>query len=302
MRSSSTDILKDAYRLPVLDWNLCFFGGHSQIVKTPWSVSENSHLAFEVIYIISGQEEVKIENESYRLFSGDIIIIPPGFKHSVQCVNQSHYFCFHFDIDEPTFATQLFQNTNIYYPNETDFNKQIKFYLDKINQLIDPSANYNFQTKIQIQIFLSQLILVLNQQTKNPINYVPSSKLKYARIISDKIKSSLKEQILFYTTQSNWNLDINSIRINDIMKEIGISTGYGSEVFKEVFGMSPRKYLSQLKINEAKSMLNMPQLSISVISKSLGYQSVSHFSRQFKRWMNISPDMYRKELVFKKRI
>jgi AraC-like DNA-binding protein len=294
-----SDILKNANRLPVLDWNLCFFGGHSQIVNAPWSVPENSHLAFEVIYVISGQEEVKIEKESYQLLSGDIIIIPPGFKHSIQCINESHYFCFHFDIDDPTFVTQLVQNTNIYYPNHSHFNEQIKFYLEEIRNLIDPSANYTFQTKIQIQLFLSQLILVLDQQTKNQIKNMPSSKLKYARIISEKIKTLFKDQILFYMDETNSSREIETIKINDIMKEIGISTGYGGEVFKEVFGMSPRKYLSQLKMKEAKLMLNLPQLSISDISKFLGYQSVSHFSRQFKIWMTISPHSYRKELQSK---
>ena len=56
-----------------------------------------------------------------------------------------------------------------------------------------------------------------------------------------------------------------------------------------------KKYLSDLKLSKAKLLLLKPKLSINDISLALGYQNMSSFSRQFKRWVGISPDNYRKE-------
>lgn len=49
-----------------------------------------------------------------------------------------------------------------------------------------------------------------------------------------------------------------------------------------MYFISPKQFLNQLKFNEAKYLLNQPEMSIQEIAECIGYQDVSHFSRQFK--------------------
>lgn len=90
------NILKNAHRLPVLDWNLNFFGGHSQKVDDTWIVPLNKHQAFELIFVVNGQEIVNFEHDSYLLNSGDFVLIPPGFIHTVSALKKPNLFLFSF--------------------------------------------------------------------------------------------------------------------------------------------------------------------------------------------------------------
>lgn len=52
MQKYQSKILQDAIRLPAINWNLSFFGGHFQHVNAGWHVGIEQHLAFEVIQIL----------------------------------------------------------------------------------------------------------------------------------------------------------------------------------------------------------------------------------------------------------
>lgn len=295
---NTSSLLANAHRLPVLDWNICFFGGHIQTVKKGWYVNDDSHLAFEFIFIIDGSQQTQIEKITYNLTKDDILIIPPGFIHNITCTNKNgmKYFCAHFDIDDPSFIMKMTQKSKIYYKNGSQENSILKKYILQFIELIDYNMNYSFLEKMRIQIILSNFILELDQLL---ISDTLSSKRtmqesKYAKIISEKIKVTLKEKILYATDNKSKSIYAKEIKIENIINEIGLSSGYGYSVFKNIYGLSPRKYLSKLMLEEAELMLTNPQLSIEEISERLGYKNLSHFSRQFKRWKGISPNNYRK--------
>jgi AraC-like DNA-binding protein len=83
--------------------------------------------------------------------------------------------------------------------------------------------------------------------------------------------------------------------IQDIARELGISTSYCNKVFKRIYKMSPRQYLSFKKLHEAKSLLLQSNLKLEQISNLLGYHDVAHFSRQFKKWSGMTPRQYAKQ-------
>lgn len=121
------DMLKDAKRLPSIDWKLTFFGGHTQRVNPGWKVEENKHLAFELIYVMEGIEEVYIDKNYYTVSEGELIIIPPNFSHRIKAGKGSelHYFCAHFDIDDPDFVTNMIKFSDVKFNNKRPFYSEI---------------------------------------------------------------------------------------------------------------------------------------------------------------------------------
>jgi len=63
--------------------------------------------------------------------------------------------------------------------------------------------------------------------------------------------------------------------------------------FKAIYSVSPHKYLIRKKIDRAKFLLNDSKLSISEISQNIGFQSHSSFGRLFKRYTNMTPQLFR---------
>jgi AraC-like DNA-binding protein len=111
---------------------------------------------------------------------------------------------------------------------------------------------------------------------------------KYAKEIAEAIKWTFKKKCL----EKNENIDY-TIHIQPIIASLGISPNYGLEVFQKIYHMSPRKYLSGLKLQEAKILLQQPEISLKEIANRLGYKNLSHFSRQFKRWTGLNPTEFR---------
>ena len=154
---------------------------------------------------------------------------------------------------------------------------------------------YTFDTKLRIQKFFTDFLIALNRQTANQEKKTNLTKLKYAGLIASGLQRELKAQILNFTQQGIDPRVNDNLTVKKVISNIQISLSYGSEVFRDVYGTSPRAYFSELKLTEAKHLLLIPDYSIHAISVALGYNEQSHFARQFKRWTGMTPNQYRNQ-------
>lgn len=295
MKPYQSPILRNAIRLPALNWKLNFFGGHFQQVKKGWHIGTERHLAFELIQVLSGTEQVHLAQNAFILMTGDILIIPPNMKHDITCLRDMSYFNFHFGLDNQDFTTQLIERGLIYYPHSTSQNKELIPSLNELFQLVRSDMQYTLDTTLQIQKFLTDFLIVLNHQTTKQKKKTSLIKLKYAGLIASGLQQELKKQIFDFTKYGIDPQGKDGLTIKKVISNIQISLSYGSEVFRDVYGTSPRAYFSELKLAEAKHLLLIPDYSILEISTALGYNEQSHFARQFKRWTGITPNQYRNQ-------
>jgi transcriptional regulator GlxA family with amidase domain len=75
-------------------------------------------------------------------------------------------------------------------------------------------------------------------------------------------------------------------------------SGINERTFKRRFvsatGMSPLEYVHNLRLEEAKQMLEISDDSIDTVANQVGYEDASFFSRLFKRKVGTTPQAYRK--------
>jgi AraC-like DNA-binding protein len=86
---------------------------------------------------------------------------------------------------------------------------------------------------------------------------------------------------------------LTNITIQDIAKNFFISRSHCNQVFKKVYGLSPRQYISMLKLTKAKELILRSDLSMETVSDQLGFSCISSFSRQFRRWTAFSPMQFK---------
>jgi AraC-like DNA-binding protein len=86
------------------------------------------------------------------------------------------------------------------------------------------------------------------------------------------------------------------LSLGAVAKAVNTSTFYFCKMFKRVTGINFTDYLSRVRIEKSKNLLINPNLRISEIAFEVGFQSLTHFNRVFKRILGQSPTQYRAQL------
>lgn len=86
------------------------------------------------------------------------------------------------------------------------------------------------------------------------------------------------------------------ISLGDVAKAVNTSTFYFCKMFKKTTGLNFTDYLARLRVEKAKNLLLNPNARISEIAFHVGFQSLSHFNRVFRRIVGQSPTDYRAKL------
>lgn len=84
------------------------------------------------------------------------------------------------------------------------------------------------------------------------------------------------------------------ISVKDICKRLGVSQPYLYKIFQKEIGCSPKQYICERRLDEAKRMLADSDYSISEIALSVGYPDVLAFSKFFSARTSLSPTEFRK--------
>ena len=75
---------------------------------------------------------------------------------------------------------------------------------------------------------------------------------------------------------------------------LNITPGYLSEVVSQTFGLSPKAFINQRLLSEAKNLLYYSDSTISEIAYQLGFSDPASFGKFFRKNATISPSEFRK--------
>lgn len=85
----------------------------------------------------------------------------------------------------------------------------------------------------------------------------------------------------------------HNISVNDIAAYVKIDRTYLYSLFKKYLGMSPSKYLTEVRLKRAVSLMEYKTLSLNDIAISSGFYDLSHFSRFFINNYGMTPGKFR---------
>jgi AraC-like DNA-binding protein len=89
----------------------------------------------------------------------------------------------------------------------------------------------------------------------------------------------------------------DDITLTDVAKAACTSTFYICKLFKRHTGVNFTEYVSRIRIEKAREMLLNPNLRISEIAYDVGFQSLTHFNRVFRKLVGEAPTTYREKLA-----
>ncbi len=84
----------------------------------------------------------------------------------------------------------------------------------------------------------------------------------------------------------------NDLTVCELAALCGISEVYFRRLFLRTFGISPKEYIIQKRIEYAKMLLSTKDFSVSEVGILCGYTEPCHFSREFSKRVGVSPIQY----------
>jgi AraC-like DNA-binding protein len=143
------------------------------------------------------------------------------------------------------------------------------------NTRVLPPKRYEAMVKLLV-IFAQHLSMISNQVVMRQEHAEPP------------LITRAKEYILEHQT--------DDLSLGQVAKAVNTSTFYFCKLFRKVAGINYTDYVARIRIEKAKNLLLNPNLRISEIAFEVGFQSLTHFNRVFKRVVGLAPTMYRNQL------
>lgn len=135
------------------------------------------------------------------------------------------------------------------------------------------------------------------------VNNIAIDELKsWAHQTLEYIQYSQMDQNRLYTKVVSDAINIidseftKNVTLEEIAKRVGVSSQYLSKIFKEETNQTFVEYLTNLRINRAKEIIQTSDQSIKQVGIMVGYKDPNYFSRIFRSVVGISPSDFRKNV------
>ena len=233
---------------------------------------------FLIHYIISGSGFFQVDGKSYNLRKNQGFLICPNIITYYEASDKDPwvYTWVGFrGLKAETFLKNIkLDRNNPIFNCEGDIIK-------KCFEEIRASSTYKFGYELRMQGCLSILLSELTEQSGKSIIQGDGPKKNY-----------IKKSLLFI--QTNYS---RSISIETLANYMGLNKNYFSTLFSETLGIPPQEYLIKYRVNKACELLTNKDLTISEVSRSVGYHDPLGFSKIFKQIKGVSPKAYRQSLL-----
>lgn len=247
------------------------------------------HNHYEVYYQMAGDRYYFIEDRTYFIKKGDLVIIDLNVIHKTMHGGSETYEKVLVNFKEEYISDILEQNksvdllsifrTGIYVlrlnANEQNIVESI------LSKMLYEKKNLLEGYDLHLKILLIELLFFI----KRYMETYSGKQLEYPNQIHRKISE--------ITRYINNNYE-KQITLKFISKYFYITPYYLSRTFKKVTGFTFIEYLNNVRIKESQKLLTGTNLSITEISEKVGFLSQTSFGRVFKSINHVSPLQFRK--------
>ncbi|HWR44929.1 PocR ligand-binding domain-containing protein [Sporomusa sp.] len=86
------------------------------------------------------------------------------------------------------------------------------------------------------------------------------------------------------------------IKIEDVAARLFVSPSHISRLFQQEVHCTVNDYITRVRIEQAVELMKKPELSVEQVSKTIGFQNQSYFAKVFRKFIGVTPLVYRNSL------
>ncbi len=226
-------------------------------------------------FILDGQGIYKVNDKSYAVSKGMAFLIYPGETTFYQAdeISPWEYIWIAMDGD--------------------DIERLIAAYHSPVNKYLFKAANYS-QSADLFRSFADVNNLNL---TKDKDKFIGLIYLIFSSFEKNCNTGAFESDLDYYNRSCKYirlNYGYN-ISITDIAENVGLERSYLYRIFMKYAYISPKHYLTKVKVESAGEMLMNSELSMTEIALSCGFNDSSNFCRTFNKYYGYPPLQFKKQ-------
>ena len=245
------------------------------------------HTELEMIHILNGELNVRLNNSTYTAKQNDILFVNPEIIHAAtpdDCI----YECIVFDI---SYLSAAFEGSRYFFEgllnNEYFINEYIPFNNSEIHKLVRSvfnlmkkrSSGYKFKVIGEMYKVFGEII----------DSHLYSNITGVTELGADKNMHKLKNVLVFM--RDNYDKPIS---LSDMADAADMSSKYFCYFFKEMTRKSPVEYLNTYRIEKAARKLITSDISVTEVAFACGFNDLSYFIKTFKAYKGVTPAKFRR--------
>lgn len=249
--------------------------GYSEL-NTSFAI-ERTRVDFYMMYPVNGSFEAEIDGKTEQINAGDVFLVYAGDlqRYSKRTSGHFWYYWVHFTgyAAAHLLTTCGFSKSGVYKVGVND--KTLRLFKNLFSDFYGKPVEGTY-----LEVYAAAHLMEILASLKEGLE-------------SSRRKSTGAEQKIYASARyinANYAYDLS---IEELASAQGMCTGYYSKTFTKHLGVSPREYLTRLRLQNAGISLIQSNMSIAEIASSVGYPDPLYFSRIFKKHYFMSPTDYR---------
>ena len=259
--------------------------GYYYRIRTPgYSFAGEKHPFFELTYVDTGTLYTVVDDVTYKLGEKNMMIYGPGQFHSQYSDEDQSvsYVTILFNMENlsPGVAGNWYEILiNKVFP----YNKKTYTLIKTLVQESTTGAPY--MDTLMHCLLTETIVRLLQGEYAAPAPQTAST-------VRQNYQDELFERIIAFVESKI----CEPLTIAEICQQFSLSRSSLQLLFKNMVNQSPKKYISDMKLEKSCQMLRENKYTISEISLKLGYSSIHYFSNAFNQKYHISPSEYAKRI------
>ncbi len=257
---------------------------------------KHSHIFFEMIYVLSGICENTVEGQSLTMREGDICILAPNTVHTLG-VFDDQTIVVNIIIKKSTFKevfSDLFRDNTVF----SAFFKNTLYQDSGNNFLFFQTKGDDYLHSILEALIAEELTgLSYSKEIVDHLLYTAfwifQRHYQQAVQLGDTYTRVEKITNILCDIQNNYQ----TVTLQELAEKFKYTPDYVGKLIKKHTQKTFPRYIQEIRLKKACSMLQATTMSITEIGYLTGHKSLEVFNRTFKKYYNMTPSEYRKKAV-----
>lgn len=245
------------------------------------------HEEVELLYPLSGEADIIIDGNSYKLLKRHLLVVESSMVHSTHSYNTSSMFlCIHISKSKLREYIPDIEALQLHCKPNTITDDNFKYYLEICRLLDDLTRLYVNEPPT---FSLEADGIILQATAKLYAHFSIREKQPYA---TDNLSIERIRKIIAFVEEHFQE----PITLSDAANMLGIGKEYFCRFFKNSMGMSFLQYLNEIRVSHIYYDLLYTDLTIAELMEKNGFFNQKLFNRCFKEIYGCTPSEVRKNI------